>query len=50
MSAAASNCLGLAMSLFGVLILFRYGMPFRVQTEGATYYVTEEIDEKKTRR
>jgi hypothetical protein len=35
---------GLVVALAGVLILFRFGMPYRVESGGATYLVTEEID------
>jgi hypothetical protein len=47
MTAAGWNIFGLAMSLVGVLILFRYGMPFRVPTEGVTFVVTRQIDRKE---
>jgi hypothetical protein len=50
MSIAAWNILGLAMSLLGVLILFRYGMPFRVRTEGVGYIARRAIDEKERAR
>jgi hypothetical protein len=45
MSPTGWNILGLVMSLAGVLILFRYGMPFRVRTEGMTYVVLRAIDQ-----
>ena len=44
MSAAGWNITGLIMVLFGVLFLFRYGMPYRVRTGGANYYVAEQND------
>ena len=40
---------GISMALVGVIILFMYGMPFRVKTEGITYIVTEQIDEAEVR-
>ncbi|MEY2542060.1 MAG: hypothetical protein QOI22_1662 [Verrucomicrobiota bacterium] len=42
-----ASVLGVLVSLFGFLILFRYGMPFRVRSEGVTYLITEEVDEKE---
>lgn len=39
------NTIGITLSLIGVLILFRYGMPFHVPTNGATYLITEQVDE-----
>ncbi|MGB3271820.1 MAG: hypothetical protein WBA66_02830 [Xanthobacteraceae bacterium] len=39
------NTIGITLSLIGVLILFRYGMPFHVPTGGATYLVTDQVDE-----
>jgi len=35
---------GIALSLAGVLVLFRYGMPFRVERRGASYILREETD------
>lgn len=39
------NTIGITLSLIGVLILFRYGMPFHVPTGGATYLITDQVDE-----
>jgi hypothetical protein len=39
------NTVGIIVVLIGVIILFRYGMPFRVKTGGVTYIITEQIDE-----
>jgi hypothetical protein len=39
--------IGLALSLVGVLILFRWGMPFHVPARGATYRITNQVDEKE---
>lgn len=46
MSAAAWNIWGLCLALMGILMLFRYGMPYHVRTGGTTFYVTEQPDEK----
>jgi hypothetical protein len=35
------------MNLAGVILLFRYGMPYRVRTGGATYYVAEDMDKRE---
>ena len=35
MSAASLNIVGLLMNLLGVVLLFRYGMPLRVRTDGS---------------
>lgn len=35
------NLIGLILGLAGVLILFRWGMPFRVETGGAVTIITE---------
>ena len=37
---------GLALSLVGVLILFRWGMPFRVPSAGAINLIAEQSDPK----
>ena len=39
------NLIGLALNLVGVLILFRYGMPFHVPTGGAVSLITETRDQ-----
>jgi hypothetical protein len=31
---ATFSIIGLALNLLGVIVLFRYGMPYRVRTEG----------------
>ena len=40
----ALNVTGLILNLVGVLILFRYGMPFHVPTGGAVSLITETRD------
>jgi hypothetical protein len=47
MSAANWNIAGSVLTLVGLLILFRYGMPYRVRTGGVNYIITEEIDESE---
>ena len=37
---------GLVISLTGVLLLFRYGMPYRVRSAGESYELREGIDEE----
>ena len=39
------NVIGLAFNLVGVLILFRWGMPFRVATGGVGHLLRVEKDE-----
>jgi hypothetical protein len=45
MLVACLNIVGLVMSLFGVILLFRYGMPYRVRTGGGSYELREEVDQ-----
>jgi hypothetical protein len=40
----AFNLIGLALNLLGVLLLFRWGMPFRVETKGVTFRITSQVD------
>jgi hypothetical protein len=40
------NLCGLALTLVGVLILFRWGMPFHVPTGGASGLLLEQPDPK----
>jgi hypothetical protein len=42
--ANALNVFGLAANLIGVILLFRYGMPYRVPTEGSSIYVSSKVD------
>jgi hypothetical protein len=48
-SATAFNVAGLIANLVVVILLFRYGMPFRVRTGGFSSYVTENSDPKEVR-
>jgi hypothetical protein len=53
MTAVCWNILGLILSLVGVLLLFRYGMPYRVRTGGArvrTLQGTDEATRQEERR
>jgi hypothetical protein len=45
MLVASLNIAGLLMNLAGVILLFRYGMPYRVRSGGLNFYVTENVDE-----
>jgi len=47
MLTASLTVTGLVMNLAGVILLFRYGMPYRVRSEGLSYYVTETADKDK---
>jgi hypothetical protein len=40
------NLAGLVLNLIGILVLFRWGMPFRVETGGANSLLMERSDEK----
>ena len=44
-TSAFLSVLGLVLSLIGVVILFRYGMPYRVETGGAIPLAIEGEDE-----
>lgn len=46
-SAQIANTFGIVVSLVGVLILFRYGMPFHVPTGGKTGLDLGIIDESE---
>jgi hypothetical protein len=37
--ASLLNVFGLVANLTGVILLFRYGMPYRVRTGGETFYI-----------
>lgn len=40
------NALGIALNLVGVVLLFRYGMPYRVPRGGASFLLLEGTDHK----
>lgn len=42
--------LGLLFALAGVLLLFRYGMPYRIETQGAVLMAWEDEDAKRAER
>jgi hypothetical protein len=46
-SAAHWNVLGLILSLVGVLLLFKYGMPYRTRDGGAIHLIAEQTDQKE---
>jgi hypothetical protein len=46
---ACWNILGLILVLVGVLLLFLFGMPFRVRTRGTSALLLEGTDEKAKR-
>jgi hypothetical protein len=41
----ALNIAGLLMNLIGVILLFRYGMPYRVRSGGNAFYVSSHSDQ-----
>ena len=45
MCTRALNLIGLSLNLIGVLILFRYGMPFHVPSGGAVHLILEKTDQ-----
>lgn len=47
MSAACLNITGLVACFVGFVLLFRYGMPFRVRTDGVTYLITHQVDDNE---
>ncbi|TPJ85515.1 hypothetical protein FJ434_16450 [Mesorhizobium sp. B2-5-13] len=44
---AIFNIAGSVCSLAGVIVLFRYGMPYKVRTGGTTNIIIEQIDEEE---
>jgi hypothetical protein len=43
------NVAGLFLSLIGILLLFRYGMPYRVRSKGESVVVARGVDEEGLR-
>ena len=41
--------IGLLINLAGVILLFRYGMPYRVETKGRSYLLLEDDDAEAVR-
>ena len=39
------NVTGLILALAGILLLFRYGMPYRTRDNGVQYIITSQIDQ-----
>ena len=51
MSATCFNVIGLVANLAGVILLFRYGMPFHVPAKGKTFLIAEgPLDEAEIRQ
>jgi hypothetical protein len=48
--AAAFSVGGLVLNLFGVLLLFRYGMPFRVATGASLPTLQKNLTKQKSKR
>jgi hypothetical protein len=46
-SAVCLNIVGLIGNLAGVILLFRYGMPYRVASGGHSYFITEQADPRE---
>ena len=44
LSPSSWNIAGLVLMLIGVVLLFRYGMPYRVRTGGATNIIARAVD------
>jgi hypothetical protein len=42
---AVFTVIGLVLNLVGVILLFRYGMPYRVRTEGNIGRIIQQKDE-----
>lgn len=49
-AAQAWNIIGIVISLAGVLLLFRYGMPYRTRTGGDSILTINQSDIKQERR
>jgi hypothetical protein len=49
MTASALNIAGLVMNMFGVILLFFFGMPFRTRMGGYAVYIVETPDPKEAR-
>lgn len=48
--AALSSIVGLVANLIGVIILFRYGMPFHVPRKGQSSLLLEGIDHESLKK
>ena len=46
---AILNSVGLLLALAGVLLLFRYGMPYQVRRGGASYLLLEGEDQQQVK-
>jgi hypothetical protein len=45
-----ASVVGMMMGLVGVLLLFRYGMPFHVETGGVTLISIEQVDVEEIKK
>ena len=50
MTAQAWNILGLVLVLFGILLLFRFGMPYLVPSGGSSSLLLSDTDEEKLKQ
>ena len=46
---AMLNSVGLLLALVGVLLLFRYQMPYQVRRGGASYLLLEGVDQQQVK-
>lgn len=44
------NVLGLVLALAGILVLFRYGMPYRIRADEGEYIATNSVRESERRK
>ena len=44
------NVFGLVANLLGVILLFLFGMPFRIRTGGETFYVRSGVPDQRVIR
>lgn len=44
------NIIGLILDIFGVLMLFKYGLPPEVSKDGAVYIICNEHDEEEIKK
>ncbi len=41
------NSLGLVLDIFGVILLFKFGLPESISREGHDYLITEQVNEEE---
>lgn len=44
------NSIGLLLDIFGVIILWRYGLPETINRKGYSYVIREEIDAEQIKK